>query len=236
MEKPKVLVLDIETSFIIAGVWGRFDQNVSVDQILQESYIICWAAKWLDKKKVYYGTDLKSIRNLMDQADYIIAHNGRKFDIPILNANFIKENIKPPSQYRIIDTLNLAKRHFKFTSNRLDDLGKMFKVGQKLPTEGFKLWRQVVIDKDKKALKKMMQYNKQDVLLLERVYHKLKAWDKNGPNMDQGPGCHKCPSCASAELSKNGRYYTPSGYRQKYQCNECGHSMIEGSKKRMRSV
>ena len=42
----KVLILDIEISPSLAAVWGLWKQNVSLTNLLGESEVLCWAAKW----------------------------------------------------------------------------------------------------------------------------------------------------------------------------------------------
>ena len=43
----KILILDIETAPIRAKVWGIWNQNISIDQIESDWFILTWAAKWL---------------------------------------------------------------------------------------------------------------------------------------------------------------------------------------------
>jgi hypothetical protein len=242
--KPNILILDIETSFMLAGVWGRYKQDVAMNQVLQDTHVLCWAAKWLDEKKIEsdslhnyptaYKKDptndehvLKTIWRLLDAADYVIAHNGAKFDVPRLNARFIQHGMKPPSSYYVIDTLSVARRSFKFTSNRLGDLGKILKVGTKKETGGFDLWKKIVLKQDVKAFDKMVKYCIQDVRLLERVYLALRAWDKRHPStvVQDDPKTPKCNACGSSKIIKNGSYSTNTQTYQKFKCNDCGHCM-----------
>jgi DNA polymerase elongation subunit (family B) len=242
--KPKILILDCETSFKIAGVWGRFKQDISMNQIIQDSYVLCWSAKWLGEKKLLgdslhyhktlYAKDptndkniLKSVWKLLDQADYVVAHNGAKFDGPVLNARFIQHGMKPPSTYKMVDTLSVARRSFKFTSNRLGDLGKILKVGAKIDTGGFDLWKKIVLNQDKRAFSKMVKYCEQDVKLLEQVYMALRAWDKNHPStlVNQDPDLPTCNVCESTRVKRNGSYNTQTQSYQKYKCQDCGHNM-----------
>jgi DNA polymerase elongation subunit (family B)/predicted RNA-binding Zn-ribbon protein involved in translation (DUF1610 family) len=241
---PKILLLDIETAFKIASVWGNRDEYVGPEKIIQDTHVLCWCAKWLDSKEMLvdalhyhkstYKKDpsndkqiLKSVWKLLDQADYVIAHNGGRFDGPVLNARFIQHGLPPPSPYTMIDTLNVARRAFKFTSNRLDDLGKILKVGKKMETGGLQLWKDIVLKQDKKAFNKMVAYCEQDVLLLEKVYNALRAWDKKHPSTvilsaDDVPQCN---ACGSDDIIRNGSYATNTQVYQKYKCRECGHAM-----------
>ena len=243
----KVLFIDIETSFKLAGVWGLWDQNVGLHQIFQDTYILNWSAKWLDDEYIYTDalfyhpevfkndpTDdsaiMETIWELLDEADYVIGHNGDRFDIPHLNAKFIKHGMKPPSSYKTIDTLKIAKRNFKFTSNKLDELGKTLGVGEKMDTGGFKLWVNIVMKGCIKSFKKMVLYCEQDVLLLERVYLELSPWHKNHPSMviDGDLTVKACNVCKSIKIKKNGTYLTNTQRYQKYACCNCGHSMRDG--------
>lgn len=239
--KAKILLIDIETSFMLAGVWGRRDQNISMDQVFQDTYVLTWAAKWLDKKKMMsdalylhpktYKKDrtndraiLETIWKLLDEADYVIGHNGQKFDVPVLNARFIQHGMTPPSPYIVIDTLLMARRRFRFSSNKLDDLGRALKVGRKTDTGGFKLWTDIVMHGDMKAFKHMLAYNKQDVRLLESVYNILKAWDTQHPNTNllEGDDKLQCNACGSAKLQRRGLARTGANVYQRFQCQDCG--------------
>src|ERR1700719_3656227 len=82
-------------------------------------------------------TDLWTI---FDQADIQIGHNADKFDIKKSNARFLMHKLNPPSPYKTVDTLKIARRAFKLDSNKLDDLGYYLGLGRKLPHTGFHLW------------------------------------------------------------------------------------------------
>ena len=200
---PRVLILDIETSPKTAYVWGLWKQNVSMKQLIQDVYVLNYAAKWLGEDEIIWDalyrhesvyrkdpTDdsavMETMHELLDEADYVIGHNGDNFDLPTLNARFIKHGMQPPSPYQSIDTLKIARRYFKFTSNRLDSLGDFLGVGRKIDTGGFELWREVVLDHNRDSFEHMVDYCIQDVLLLEDVYEKLKPWDKKHPSMVAG--------------------------------------------------
>lgn len=244
IDDAKVLIFDIETAYKTAGVWGRYNQNIGMNQIFQDFYVLSWAAKWLDDDYIYsdalfrhkgvYKADptddsaiLETAWEMLDQADFVIAHNGQSFDRRSINARFIQNGMEPPSSYKVIDTLKVARRQFKFTSNRLDDLGKMLGVGEKLDTGGFDLWRSVIEKKCPKAFKKMLAYNEQDVLLNEEVYKKLRSWDDKHPNFKLGDESRRpaCNACGSRRVAKWGTHRAITQIYQKYKCSDCGHCM-----------
>lgn len=237
MVSPKILVFDIETAPNLAYVWGKYEQNVI--QYETEWYMLCYAAKWLGKKKFMtsklndfpsrfkknpnddYGV-VKELWKLLDEADIVISHNGKKFDVKKSNARFLYHGLPPPSPFKQIDTLTESRKYFKFNSNRLDDIGNLLGVGRKLQHEGFGLWLKCMKG-NKTAWNKMIRYNKQDVILLESVYEKFKPYITNHPNI----GLYQqkefaCPNCGSNHLQKRGFSMTKVSMFQRYQCQECG--------------
>lgn len=225
----KILLLDVETAPNTAYVWGLFKQNISISQIVDSSAMLCWAAKWLDSPEVMFSSILmgkkgmlKEIHKLLDQADAVVHYNGSRFDIPTLNKEFLEAGMSPPSPYAQIDLLRTARQQFRFPSNKLDYVGQALKLGKKVKHEGFELWIKCM-NKDKEAWERMEEYNIQDVMLLEQVYHKFLPWIKNHPNKamhDESE--HTCPSCGSHKVQKRGYNVTAGGKYQRYQCQSCG--------------
>jgi DNA polymerase elongation subunit (family B) len=223
----KTLLFDLETTPNTAYVWGTYEQNVI--EFVEHSKIITFAYKWLDKKKVnVVGLDdvssdalVKMLWKLFDEADIIIAHNGDKFDIKRANTEFVKYGLGVPSFYRTIDTLKVARRYFKFNSNKLDDLGDVLGLGRK-EHSSWDLWKGCM-QGDEKSFKLMKKYNKQDVVLLECVYLELRKWISNHPNVNLDTDkVDCCPTCGSNDLMKRGFGYSKTGTYQRYQCKNCG--------------
>ena len=239
----KVLFLDIETAPKVAHVWGLWKQNVGLNQIIQDMFVLNWTAKWLGEEYLYsdslhyhdlYFSEpendsiiLKSIWDMLDQADYVVAHNGKKFDVPTLNSRFIQHGMKPPSSYQVIDTLAIAKGYFRFTSNKLEFLAKALDVGAKIDTGGFELWSDIVLKHDLDAFDKMVEYCEHDTVLLEQVYLKLRAWWPSHPklNLDGDLDKMTCNVCGSHRVYKNGIRSTKVNTYQRYRCEDCGTSM-----------
>jgi DNA polymerase elongation subunit (family B) len=241
MSKPRILLLDIETSYLLVKAWRLGENHLSLEQMEEDSNILSWSAKWEGEDNVMYqdlrGRDprndkplMKGVWKLLDEADIVVTQNGKRFDIPRLNARFIVHGFKPPSSYRQIDTLELAKRRFGFTSNKLaymtEKLNKKFKKLAHKKFPGLDLWSECMKG-NLKAWKEMETYNKYDVLALEELYNTLKAW---GIGINMGAYSQTANlRCACGKLmDKKGFYYTQSGKFQRYRCTACGSQTYSG--------
>ena len=234
---PKILLFDIENAPIVTWSWGIHDDpSHSTKFVKSDWYIMCWSAKWLGEKDIISSalTDFKyNFRNpndkqilealwkLLDEADIVIAHNGKKFDCRKANTRFLIHGMKPPSPYKVIDTLTIARQSFMFTSNRLGDLGNYFGVGSKMETGGFELWKDCM-DGDLKAWGKMVKYCKQDVRLLEKVYKKLAPYAKSNFGLQAFFDIHVCGSCGSPKIQYRGYAYAKTRKYRRFQCTKCG--------------
>ena len=233
-KKEKVLIYDIENTPTVVTTWGLYEQNAI--ETLEEWYILSYAYKWLGEDKVHvvalpdfkgYSKDKKndkalceSLHKLFDEADLVVAHNGDSHDQPKSNARFIYHGLTPPSPYKSIDTKKIAKKYFKFNSNSLNNLGTYFKLGNKIENSGIKLWR-ACMEGDMKAWATMKKYNKQDVVLLEKVYNKLVPWMSKFPLINKDYG--ECPHCKSRKIQSRGKWKYVSGDYKRLQCQSCGH-------------
>lgn len=228
----KILILDIETAPNTAHVWGLWNNDVSINQLLESSYVMCWSAKWYGEKKVMFSSVyettqkkmLESIYKLLDEADVVCHYNGTKFDVPTLNKEFLLAGMTPPSPYRQIDVLDIVRRRFRFPSNKLDYVAQRMGLGKKFEHEGHTLWIRCMSN-DANAWRIMKKYNMRDVTLLEKVYDRLLPWITNHPNRalyDINHPAHSCPNCGSKNVQKRGVAVTTMTKYQRYRCNRCG--------------
>lgn len=236
-QNNKILIFDIETAPMKAYIWKLWKQNTHIDAVIDDWFVICWSAKWLNSDTVLgdcltpseaIAQDDKrivtSLWKLFDQADIIVAHNGNKFDVPKMNSRFVINDLPPTTPYRTVDTCLIARKQFGFSSNKLDALATYFGFNHKLDTD-FSLW-QGCLEGDQKSLDYMLKYNKQDVVLLEQVYLKLRPWIKGHPNlntMSKNPNL-VCSNCGDANIQFIPRkyYYTQCRKYSLYKCNNCG--------------
>lgn len=230
--KPRILFYDLETSPLLAWVWSRYQDGV-ID-VEEEWEILSAAWKFQGDRKVQVISQkngrsefsiVSKLWELFEEADIVIGHNSDKFDNKKANAKLLEYEFNPPSFYATVDTLKVARKYYKLTSNRLDALGELLGVGRKVKHSGFELWRSCM-QGDRKAWEKMESYNKQDVRLLQRVYKKLKPWIDNHPHigllLDKGK--ESCNRCGSRNFRSEGIRVTASTKYRRLKCSQCGGS------------
>lgn len=234
--KAKILLLDIETARMIMGAWHLGKQRLGYDQVIKDWFMLGWSAKWLFEDKTYSafvnGREAierddcrisKELWLLMNDADIIISHNGNQFDLKKITTRFIVNKIAPPTPFLSLDTFQIAKKQFGFSSNALNYLGKLLLSKEKLHTD-YELWIKCE-NGDDEALSYMDSYCQQDVLLLEEVYLELRPYIKSHPNvgllMDSTEP--RCPNCGSTNIQYTDNYYTtPANQYRVVRCMDCG--------------
>jgi DNA polymerase elongation subunit (family B) len=223
----KILAWDIENRPAQAYVWDLWPNFIPIQQVIQPSDMMCFAARWVDKTPVTFRSEyhdgrekmLQDLWNLIDEADALISWNGAGFDTKHANRAFLQAGMNPPSPVKEIDLMQVAKRRFKFMSNKLDFVAQQLGLEGKTQHSGFQLWLDCMAG-DEKAWRKMRTYNKNDVNLLIPIYEALKPWIKNHPNVNaEGIACSRC---ASTRLQLRGTETTASLVYQRFQCQDCG--------------
>jgi hypothetical protein len=238
-KKPVVIIIDIETLPNTVWTWGMWQQNVSDEQIVRSGCLLSFSIKYLFEPEIFSEIltpreakthDDKRLTKLawewLNGVDIVIAHNGRAFDTQYLNAQFIKHGLKPPSAYKIIDTLNI-KKVTRFQKNSLKYLCKELGLREKLGNDGFALWARCE-NGEQDALDEMLRYNEGDVLALEDLYVRLRPWLPNHPNMSlfidgTAARCGRCNSERTMEYV--GDYATNVNLFKSYRCSDCGSIM-----------
>ena len=224
---PRVLIYDIETAPLLGYCWSLWDNNIGLNQIHSDWHVLSWAAKWMGEEDVYYQDqrDVKNVEDdkqllqgiwkLLDECDFVITQNGKKFDQKKLNARFVIHGMKPPSTYRHIDVLQIAKSQFGFTSNKLqymtETLCKKYKKSGHAKFSGFELWSEC-LNGNIEAWSEMENYNILDILSLEELYSIISPWDAKLPNFsvyDDEPS-------ENEEWVKDGFVYSNLGKYDRY--------------------
>ena len=235
MPGPKILTLDIETSPALAYVWRLWKENIPLQRLVETGEVISFAAKWyedsVDQVKFYsiYHDDkysmIQAAHSLLDEADFVVTYNGKKFDIPHINREILLSGSTPPSPYSQIDLYQVIKKTFMFTSNKLDHVSEQLEIGNKVEHAGFQLWVDCMAF-DPTAWEQMKEYNMHDVVLTEQLYTKLRPWISGHPHFnlftEDGASRVSCPACGSENLQSRGKARTAMSTYNRYQCQDCG--------------
>lgn len=226
----KILALDLETSPNVAHVWGLWNQNVSIKQLLESTQVICFGARWYGEEEVIFGSVhhdgqqamLQKVYDLLDEADAVMGWNSKGFDSKHLNREFLEAGMLPPSPWKELDLMLAVKKVFRFPSNKLDYVAQRLGVGAKVQHSGHELWIRCMAGEEA-AWEEMKEYQVQDVDLLIDLYDKLKPWIKTHPAAPLYEGLEVgCPVCGSSNLTRQGFAHTASSSFQRFVCGECG--------------
>lgn len=232
--KRKRLYFDIETAPNIGFFWtAGFKLNISTESIIKERAIICICYKW-EEDKITHSLNWDSKQNdkkmlqdfikVANEADELVGHNGDKFDLAWIRTRCLFHRIEMFPTYVTIDTLKVARSKFKFNSNKLNYIAKYLGIGQKIHTD-YDLWKDIVLNKDKDAMDKMIKYCKMDVILLEKVHKELSLHipAKTHYGVIFGADRGSCPECGSDDIIKNNKRVTSSGIvKVQMRCKTCG--------------
>lgn len=255
--EPRILFLDIETLANLPEIMQNLTRLYEgATMKANHSSVITFGYKWLGdaKPKTVNAWDfsrtwardvnddsevLKRAHEILGQADQIVGHYSRKFDLKFLNTRFMRAGLAPYTGIPHVDTCQLAKSKLLLSSNRLDAVAKYFGLPQKLENGGWQLWVDVLARKPA-AQRLMSRYCAQDVEVLEKVYLKLRPFMAASGAVtysDFSGKQHSCPSCGSTKLQKHGRRVTKRKVVQRFLCSACGTSShLLVSKKESRLV
>jgi len=236
-KKPRVLFWDIETSLQPVAVFQLAGNDwINPENVLSERHLVsaCW--KWAGETKVHavsllddpkrFAKDQHDDKHICQvlhavlmEADILVHHNGDSFDLRYVKTRMLFHGLPALPPINTIDTYKVIKQQFMLNSNKLDYAGKLLGVGRKIHTE-HGLWLRV-LNGEKKAIRDMVEYNKQDVLLLERVFNKLQPYIPNHVNRELF-GETGCPRCGSRKIQSRGFHRAISRVYRRFQCVACG--------------
>jgi hypothetical protein len=232
----KIITLDIESAPRIATLWRPGMQYVGVDQLLQDNAILCAAVKEHGKKAEYLSTADTNPGNLRDDyalmgwlyeklstADIVIAHNGVRFDLPVIRERMTSHGFPAVRFPRCHDTYMMYAKVMQGASGKLAWLSQKFSTVEKSGHKKFpgnRLW-DAYLEGNKEAWAEMKAYNIRDVDSTEQVWDALLPWWTIGrPSIATND---ECPVCGHDHLVERGTVQ-PAQVRtyQLYECAHCG--------------
>lgn len=237
--KPSVIVFDIESSPHLGYFFGGIYET-NIIKILEYETIVTmsyWDSKtgkvrsisqwdfqdW--KKGVWNDKSLiKYFREIIIKYDIIVGQNSDQFDIKLFNSRLAFHGLEALPITKTFDTKKLAKSKLKLPSYSLEIMANFFGLEGKYHHSGLDMWFKCK-DGDKKAQKEMTHYCNVDVIKTKDVFYKLLPFVKFDNTFTRLDGIHiNCanPMCTSRNLIKCKRRLVQGGYKQQYQCKDCG--------------
>lgn len=223
--KVRRLFYDLETSPNLGFFWRPgWKISINPEAIVKERQIICISWKWEGEKKTHVISwdknqdDKAMLREFLavaEQADELCAHFGDSFDMPWFRARCLIQGLDPLPIFKTIDTKAIAGKYFYFNSNKLDYLAGILGFGHKSDTD-WQMWVDIVLNKSRKQLDRMMKYCARDVLLLEKVWAKIchATPPKSHAGVLMGYSRWTCPHSGSRNVRRTKIISTPKGMIQ----------------------
>jgi len=228
---PKILTLDIESKPHLSYHWSMWDQNIYADQVKEYGGMLCVAAKWLGDDKIDFLSEwgdgreemICGVYDLLEEADIVVTYNGDKYDIKRMNNEFLDLGFPPPAPYKSVDLIKANRQRFDLPSRKLDFIAGYVADDHKIENTGWKLWR-AVLDGDIESRKLMEEYNRQDVVVTEKVYTAILPWIPNHPHLGMYTGNVACCPWCGNDTFRTAEKTNKAGV-QAYplrQCTKCG--------------
>lgn len=232
---PKIGIFDVETLPMKVYAWSLWDKYTSPEQVIEESCFLSWAGKFLNDPTIYSdcltpeeSKNRDGLRiavscwEFINQCDILVGHNLHKFDMRVVNTFFLKADL-PPLRPLQIDTLEVVRKNFRFSSNKMGAVNNALNITTKIENEGFRLWKKCD-EGDQEALDTMLEYNIGDITALEDLFYIIRPYITNQKfnyNLYSELTETVCPVCGEKEFKFNGHYYTSAGKWESLRCMSC---------------
>jgi len=241
VSKPKIILFDLETLPNLPEalkVWPQLSNYPGLTLRATITSIICAGWKEYESGRTHcinawdfpaWKRDVnndkhvvKALYEVLKDADAIVTHHGKKFDLPHLQTRLKKHKLNSLHNIPHIDTKQTASRHLYSFNNRLGYLGEQFVGDKKLDHEGWPLWVKVH-GRDPKAMDKITRYCKQDVKLLEKIFHDMRPLITNIPNYNLWRDKDVCPTCGGEKMKSHGwKHNKVADSYKRLMCLSCG--------------
>lgn len=240
-EGPVIRSFDIECTPLEVYSWSMFKPMIPLNMLKKDWYLLSYAAKTLgeDDAEVFGLCDMQGYQkeedgeeelvgrlwDLFDSSDILVGHNAKSFDVKKVQSKFIKYGYGRPSQFQVVDTLNIVKANFSAPSNKLDYWLKYLEFKGKMEHEGFEMWKGCM-NGDGNHWDNMKMYNLQDTTELEGIYLAVRGWHSKHPNWNNytSDGVLRCSVCGNEHLNMlDSNATTALSTFDQYRCGECGN-------------
>lgn len=141
--------------------------------------ILRWDEQRSFKKKPWDDKELiVSIREELEKHDIIVSYNGKRFDVPFLNARLLHYGERTLKPMKHVDLYYITRWKFNISRNSLDNLSQFLDIEDRKTKIDGNLWVRALVGagkpKGKKAMDYIIDHCIKDVLVLEECYMKVK--------------------------------------------------------------
>lgn len=234
----KIAIFDIEASNLAA------DLGVCIAAVVK--YVGEEPRVWDIHKTPGYGTTPRSLlndrdlvvslRDALEEADVVVAHYGKKFDIPFIQTRLLAWGERPMAALPLIDTWRVARTHLRLNRNSLALVGTALECENKKPQVAMRTFHLAAIG-DKPSQKIVVDRCIGDVLLLEEMYLKLlpviTTHPYIGPLVSNDDADRECPNCGSTKTNRHGYRRTKNFQITRMLCSTCG-TAYQGKRSKVR--
>jgi uncharacterized protein YprB with RNaseH-like and TPR domain len=170
-----IAFLDIETTGLKANI----------------GFMLSWSLKYRDgplksdivnRDEIFEGKyDKRIVKNLLDElrnVDIIVTYYGTRFDLPYFRSRALYWNFLFPAYGSVFhfDLYYRVRSLLKLHRHSLDAVTRFFGIEGKTPID-ISVWNEAQYG-NRKALKKVMEHNDADVIILEELFDKLEDYSK----------------------------------------------------------
>lgn len=242
--KPKIVYWDLETlpdprqiykNIPTIGAWPGRTFKAELQTILTYGYMI----EGQDKPSSLSSYDLSDdptddsylvqfAWDLMHDADLIVTHNGKQFDLKVLNTRLLYWGFPPLPKIKHVDTKQILKTNLSLYSNSLDSAAKYLGLQQEKMhwSNKWGTWERIAFgEATKEDYKIMSVYCEQDVAVLRELYKSVHPFLGNKTvNHNIYSERLVCPTCGSENTHKHGSRFRKSLAKtvQRRMCQACG--------------
>ena len=180
---------------------------------------------------------LKEVRDELGNAGAWVTWYGQGFDQKFVNSRLTLHGLSPLPPVPHIDGWRIAREKLLLHSNRLASVSSFLGIEEKTPLNG-PIWIKAGAG-DPASLRYIIKHCKQDVVVLEQAYERIKHLATSGPNLAVILGdtsANSCPRCGEAnKLQKRGTRIASAVQYQRFQCTSCG-AWSHGKPERIKGI
>lgn len=175
------LILDLETTdldadraVILCASYESSEEPGKVRTIRQDETNPRWSEgiRGDDKELV------KQVCKLVRDHDVIVAHNGSRFDIPMLRTRALRWGLAPLKEVKLVDPCSIAFRKFKLRSNKLGRIADYVGIEDKKTPLDMSVWADAMLNGSKRAMNLIVEHCEADIRVLKGVLNFVKPFIK----------------------------------------------------------